>query len=70
MKRLGDVVAVHGAVAVVACTEEPPDLDADVYDPSMDRVAAVVDLIGPTDAPYAVVGSAGGIDVGDRLYLR
>lgn len=70
MRRLGDVTAVHGAVAVVACEEEPPALDAHVYDPSMDRVGTVVDVIGPTETPYAVVGSIGGVAVSDRLYLR
>lgn len=70
MRRLGDVTSVHGAVAVVACCDEPPDMDDAVYDAGMDRVGTVVDIVGPVEAPYAVVERATTVDAEDRLYLR
>lgn len=69
MKRLGDVVATHGAVAVVRCDEEAPVLDAGVVDEEMSDVGRIVDAIGPVDDPYAVVQTER-TEIGDRLYIR
>lgn len=75
MRRLGELERVgRGRGLVRVGPGEVPPLGATVVDESLETVGTVIDVIGPTSAPWAVVDPANGVDLvarlGDRLYRR
>lgn len=75
MRRLGTLERISQGTGLVAIEADPiPDIGDRVVDETLTEVGRVVDVIGPVDAPYAVVDPTEDTDLvdrlDDRLYLR
>lgn len=75
MRRLGTVDRIsQGKLLVAIEGNDPPRIGANVVDEMLDSIGTVVDVIGPVDAPLAVVNPTEGSPSVDRLdkrvYLR
>lgn len=76
MNRLGTLDRLSQGMGIVLLDDQEsvPAIGATVVDETLEEIGTVVDVIGPVDAPLAVVApaeSANLVDhLGDRLYRR
>lgn len=72
IRPLGTVEQTAQGLAVVQSTE-PPELGAAVVDDQLTAVGTVVDVFGPTAAPYCAITPADGQSLvellGKRVYV-
>lgn len=74
MKRLGTLSRVSQGKGLVTVEDAVPSINDTVVDETLTEIGTVVDLIGPTESPYAVIAPVEEIALVDllntRLYLR
>lgn len=75
MRRAGVARHVTQGMLLLECdASEPPSIGTVVVDEELTRVGEIVDVIGPTDAPFLVVApveaETAAAALGNRLYRR
>lgn len=75
MRRLGSLERLsQGKGIAVLNTETPPNIGETVVDETLTEIGTIVDIIGPTAAPYAVITPNDSVDLIEhldaKLYLR
>lgn len=72
IQPLGAIEQTAQGLAVLR-VEEPPELGAAVIDERLEAVGTVVDVFGPTTAPYCAITPVDGRSLagllGERVYL-
>ncbi len=75
MRRLGSLSRISQDKGLVTIEDEPvPEIGETVVDETLAEVGTVVDIIGPVEAPYAVIDPNSAVELTDLLgatvYLR
>lgn len=75
MRRLGTLQRISQDTGLVAIdTAEPPSIGERVVDELLTEIGTIVDIIGPVDAPLAVVDPAESVELvthlDEQLYVR
>ncbi|MFW6457900.1 MAG: H/ACA ribonucleoprotein complex subunit GAR1 [Halodesulfurarchaeum sp.] len=68
MRRLGTVHRIAaGLLVVTAADADPPPIGTPVIDEHLDTAGRVVDVFGPTEAPYLAVTPDGDENLPQRI---
>lgn len=75
MRRLGTLSRISQGKGIVTIEDEQiPDIGESVVDETLADVGSVIDIIGPVEAPYAVIDPTSSVELTDLLgatvYLR